>query len=77
MDLRQLHGLLAKNLQPKSIRAPHRREAGLDEAIGKLREQGQAVVVDLLGKSEYLTELNCDRELVLHDGKWVVVAMKN
>jgi ATP phosphoribosyltransferase regulatory subunit len=77
MDLRQLHGLLAKRAQPKAIHAPYRQDAALDAAITKLREQGEAVVVDLLGKAEYHAELNCDRELVLRDGKWIVVEMKN
>jgi len=77
MDLRQLHGLLAKQAQAKGIHAPYRQDAELDAAIAKLREQGEIVVVDLLGKAEYHPELNCDRELVLHDGNWGVVALKN
>ncbi len=77
MDLRQLHGLLAKQALPQGIHAPYRQDAALDEAIAKLREQGEIVVVDLLGKPEYHSELNCDRELVLRGGKWVVVEMKN
>ncbi|ADE11662.1 ATP phosphoribosyltransferase regulatory subunit [Sideroxydans lithotrophicus] len=77
MDLRQLHGLLSKQGQPKTIHAPYRQDAALDAVIAKLREQGEAVVVDLLGKSEYREELNCDRELLLRDGKWVVAPLKN
>lgn len=77
MDLRQLHGLLAKQALPQGIHAPYRQDAALDAAIAKLREQGEIVVVDLLGKPEYHPELNCDRELVLRGGKWVVVEMKN
>jgi ATP phosphoribosyltransferase regulatory subunit len=77
MDLRQLHGLLTKRAQPKGVHAPYRQDAALDAAIARLREQGEIVVVDLLGKAEYHPELNCDRELVLRDGKWVVVEMKN
>jgi ATP phosphoribosyltransferase regulatory subunit len=76
MDLRQLHGLLVKRAQPQGIHAPYRQDAALEKAIAKLREQGEIVVVDLLGKAEYHSELNCDRELVLRDGKWVVVEMK-
>jgi ATP phosphoribosyltransferase regulatory subunit len=76
MDLRQLHGLLAKRAQPKAIHAPYRQDEALDAAIARLRAQGEAVVVDLLGKAEYHPELSCDRELVLRDGKWVVAAMK-
>ena len=77
MDLRQLHGLLNQWAQSKGIRAPYRQDAALDAVIAELRAQGQAVVVDLLGKTEYHPELNCDRELVLRDGKWLVVEMNN
>jgi ATP phosphoribosyltransferase regulatory subunit len=77
MDLRQLHGLLAKRALPQAIRAPHKQDAALQEVIAALRKQGEAVVVDLLGKQEHHAEMNCDRELVLRDGKWVVVNSKN
>ncbi len=77
MDLRQLHGLLPKREAPKAICAPHRQDVTLDAAIAALREQGEAVVMDLLGKAEYRSELNCDRELVQRDGKWVVVPVQN
>jgi len=77
MDLRQLHGLLSNRTQPKAIRAPYRQDEVLDAAIAKLRAQGEAVVVDLLGKAEYYAELNCNRELVLREGKWVVVEIRN
>ena len=77
MDLRQLYGLLEKQAQPRAIYAPYRRDAALDMVISQLREKGETVVVDLLGKLEYRHELNCDRELVLRDGKWIVSAIKN
>ena len=73
MDLRQLHGLLEKKPQPQGILAPHCNAQALDEKIAQLRAQGQFVVVDLLGEREYRWELNCDRELVLRDGAWLVV----
>jgi ATP phosphoribosyltransferase regulatory subunit len=77
MDLRQLHALSAKRALPKAIRAPYLQDAALQEAITALRNQGKAVVVDLLGRPEHHAELNCDRELVLRDGKWIEVALKN
>jgi ATP phosphoribosyltransferase regulatory subunit len=73
MDLRQLHGLLEKQALPKGILAPHHSDAALQEKISQLRAQGHAVVVDLLGDAAQRAELNCDRELVLRDGAWVVV----
>lgn len=76
MDLRQLHGLLEKQALPKSVLAPHRDDAALQQKIAQLRAQGQAVVVDLLGDPALHAELNCDRELVLRDGAWVVVESK-
>jgi ATP phosphoribosyltransferase regulatory subunit len=75
MDLRQLHGLLEKQMQPKDILAPHRDDQALQDKIAQLRAQGHAVVVDLLGDVTHRTELNCDRELVLRNGVWVVVEM--
>jgi ATP phosphoribosyltransferase regulatory subunit len=73
MDLRQLHGLLIKEALPGGILAPHRADPALQEKIAQLRAQGQAVVVDLLGDPALRRELNCDHELVLRDGAWVVV----
>ncbi|HEY5995161.1 MAG TPA: ATP phosphoribosyltransferase regulatory subunit [Gallionellaceae bacterium] len=73
MDLRQLHGLLEKQALPKGILAPHGEDAALQEKIAQLRREGQAVVVDLLGNAAHRAELDCDRELVLHNGSWVVV----
>ncbi|MDP2761632.1 MAG: ATP phosphoribosyltransferase regulatory subunit [Sideroxyarcus sp.] len=77
MDLRQLYPLLPQLEQALGILAPHRADPALEQAIARLRDQGEIVVVDLLGKAEYRAELNCDRELALRDGKWVVVAIKN
>ena len=73
MDLRQLHGLLKKQTQPKGILAPYRADKLLDEKIAQLRAQGNQVVIDLLDNIAHRVELNCDRELVLRDGGWVVV----
>jgi ATP phosphoribosyltransferase regulatory subunit len=76
MDLRQLHGLLSKQTLSKGILAPHLNDQALDEAIAELRNQGQVVVVDLLGIRSHHGELNCDRELILSNGEWSVVAIK-
>jgi ATP phosphoribosyltransferase regulatory subunit len=75
MDLRQLHGLLPKQKFAQGILAPHLRDDALEASILKLRQQGEIVVVDLLGKAEQHAEMNCDREIVLRDGKWVVAKM--
>lgn len=75
MDLRQLHGLLSQQPLPMGVLAPHSADVALQNKIAELREQGHAVVVDLLGERKYHAELNCDRELVLRDGAWVVVPL--
>jgi len=77
MDLRQLHGLLAKRALPKGILAPHRDDKALQEKIAQLRAKGNVVVVDLLGNAAHRAELNCDRELVLRDGTWQIIEIKS
>jgi ATP phosphoribosyltransferase regulatory subunit len=76
MDLRQLYGLLEKQAMPKGILAPLVPDAALQQKIADLREQGNTVVVDMLGEAAYRAELNCDRELVLRDGSWQVIKIK-
>jgi ATP phosphoribosyltransferase regulatory subunit len=77
MDLRQLHRLLPAEAPPKGILAPHSGDAALQEKIRELRAAGHAVVVDLLGQAGLRAELDCDRELVLRGGAWVVVESGN
>lgn len=77
MDLRQLHGLLAQQKQSKGVLAPHSNDVALTAVISKLRSEGQVVVVDLLGDISSRSELNCDRELILRNGAWVVVEIKS
>lgn len=77
MDLRQLYQLLPVQTTQKGVLAPHRDDAALRGAIEKLRIVGEVVVVDLLGDASHHNELLCDRKLVLHDGAWVVVELKN
>ena len=76
MDLRQLHGLLAQQAQPKGILAPHKDDAALHKKIAELRARNEVVVVDLLGDAALRNELGCDRELVLKNGAWQIVEMK-
>ena len=75
MDLRQLYNLLPAQPPRAGIRAPHRNDAALRDKIGQLRAAGEAVVVDLLDDAILRGELQCDRELVLRDGVWQVVAL--
>lgn len=77
MDLRQLYQLLPAQAVQRGVLAPHRDDAALHNAIKKLRTLGEVVVVDLLGNPAHRAELQCDRELVLRDGAWVVAELKN
>lgn len=75
MDLRQLYGLLAPQALPLGICSPYLDDAALRDKVTQLRAAGEAVVVDLLGDAALRKELQCDRELVLRDGEWQVVAL--
>ena len=72
MDLRQLYRLLPEQAVKPGICAPHLDNPALREKIAQLRTSGESVVVDLLGDAALRGELQCDRELVLRDGGWVV-----
>ncbi|MBX9917090.1 MAG: ATP phosphoribosyltransferase regulatory subunit [Nitrosomonas sp.] len=71
MDLRELSRLMKPQSYPKAISAPYQeKNTELERKIKQLRKEGQIVVVELpgqIGKS-----LDCDRQLILHDGQWIV-----
>ncbi|AEJ00676.1 ATP phosphoribosyltransferase regulatory subunit [Nitrosomonas sp. Is79A3] len=71
MDLRELSRLVKPQAYPKGIRAPfHKKNKELENMIQQLRREGQIVVIEL---SEQKSEsLDCDRQLVLHNGQWIV-----
>ncbi|TSE36448.1 ATP phosphoribosyltransferase regulatory subunit [Tepidimonas charontis] len=72
LDLRQLvRGLPAPALRP-AIRAPWRHDPALRAAIARLRAQGETVVCVLPGHEHEVDEFACDRELIEHQGEWVV-----
>jgi ATP phosphoribosyltransferase regulatory subunit len=75
MDLRQLYRLLPPQTARPGIRAPRLDDTALSDKIGQLRASGEAVVVDLLADANLRGELHCDRELVLRNGVWQVVAL--
>lgn len=75
MDLRQLYRLLPAATEEMGISAPYAKDASLMTAIGTLRAAGEVVVVDLPGSATCPDELQCDRNLVLLDGVWQVVAL--
>lgn len=71
MDLRELSRMTKPPSYPKAISAPYdKRNKALESKIEQLRESGQIVVIEFpeqKGKS-----LDCDRQLVFHDGQWIV-----
>jgi len=77
MDLRQLYRLLPAQKVQLGVLAPHMKDedGALSERIAKLRAAGEVVVVDLLGVAACRAELQCDRQLLLRDGVWQVVAL--
>jgi len=75
MDLRQLYRLLPPQAAQLGVCAPLLDDAALHDKIAQLRTAGEMVVVDLLGDATLRRELQCDRELVLCDGVWQIVAL--
>jgi|CXWL01.1.fsa_nt_gi ATP phosphoribosyltransferase regulatory subunit len=71
MDLRELSRLVKPGIYPKGIRAPfHNKNKELEIMIDQLRKAGQIVVMELPGQKD--ESLDCDRQLVLHNGQWIV-----
>jgi len=64
LDLKELVSAVAPRPLEAAIRAPWGMEAGLREAIARLRAEGQTVVCALPGHEHEVDEFNCDRELV-------------
>jgi ATP phosphoribosyltransferase regulatory subunit len=58
-----------------AIRAPWAEDAALRSAVRVLREQGETVVRVLPGHEHEGQEFDCERELVLTDGRWTVRAL--
>ena len=72
MDLRQLAALAPRPEREERILAPALDDPSLREAIAKLREAGNVVVVEMPGTEKHRDELACGRKLEMKDGKWRV-----
>lgn len=71
MDLRELSKLVKPKAYPKGIRAPfQKKDTELEAKIEQLRKAGHIVIMELPGQNN--ESLNCDRQLVLHNGQWIV-----
>ena len=75
LDLKTLAALAPDRDLHTAIRAPWAEDAALRAAVRQLREQGQTVVRVLPGHEHEGDEFDCDRELVLADGQWLVRAL--
>ncbi|SFE20576.1 ATP phosphoribosyltransferase regulatory subunit [Nitrosomonas sp. Nm166] len=71
MDLREISKLVKPQPYPKGIRAPfQKKNAALETKIEELRKAGHIVIMELPGQNNEL--LDCNRQLVLHDGQWII-----
>lgn len=74
-DLKMLAACSTAPPRRTGIRAPWGEDAGLRQAVRRLREQGETVVCILPGHEHEGEEFDCDRELVAIDGRWVMRAL--
>ncbi len=72
LDLRGIVTALAPASLPKSILAPAGNDKALLSEIEALRAQGLVVIQALPNASTNANELNCDSQLVLRDGEWLI-----
>jgi ATP phosphoribosyltransferase regulatory subunit len=79
LDVKELVGVVAKPPLKAAIRAPWLDSgadaAALRKAISSLRSRGETVVCVLPGHESEVEEFQCDRELALAAGQWVVKAI--
>jgi len=60
--------------QQSPILAPCKNDSALNTFIKQLRDQGEQVICQLDGQTEYdCKNLNCNRKIVLNDGTWAVI----
>ena len=61
--------------QQSPILAPCKNDSALNTFIKQLRDQGEQVIYQLDGQTEYdCKNLHCNRKIVLNDGTWAVVS---
>jgi len=73
MDLRELAAAGGGASRLSRVLAPYRpADRALQKRIAALRGRGIVVVEDLPGHARHRDELDCDRELVRRQGRWVI-----
>ncbi|GAB4171734.1 MAG: ATP phosphoribosyltransferase regulatory subunit [Rhodocyclaceae bacterium] len=70
MDLREIARIGPQSAPAEAVLAPCGAGPGLREAIEALRAAGEVVVVELPGHEGTWGETGCTRRLVLEDGRW-------
>lgn len=76
LDLRELAQRLPAPDLPGAILAPVAGAAGLEDAVRALRARGEIVVEALPGHEGSWAETGCDRQMIWHDGQWLVVSLE-
>lgn len=74
MDLKAVVTHVRFDGRQTAIRAPWGEDPALRSAVRQLRSRGETVVCVLPGHEHEVDEFECDRELALLDGQWVVRA---
>ena len=72
LDLKVLAACAPVSALHAAIRAPWAEDDALRASVRRLREQGETVVRVLPGHEHEAQEYDCDRELALVGGEWVV-----
>ena len=75
LDLRGIVSALKPATLPKSILAPEGNNKDLLSKIEALRADGLVVIQALPNAQINANELNCDTQLVLRDGQWLIEAL--
>lgn len=76
LDLRGVVTALAPASLPKTILAPEGTDKALLHEIDTLRAEGLVVIQVLPNSLTNANELNCDTQLVLRDGRWLIEPLK-
>ena len=75
LDLKSLAEVAGPSPAPTAIRAPWGEDPPLRAAMRRLREAGETVLAVLPGHEPEAQAFDCDRELVLLGGQWVLRAI--
>lgn len=77
LDLRELARLMPTAKRQYAIMAPWGMETELRKKIAELRVQGEIVIQRLPGHKNDTTEFDCNRELVIENGNWILKDLKD